>query len=357
MGVDAQLERLTVSGDIRRIDIWSRDGRIVYSNVASLRGHRLSIGPDLAAAFSGESVTTYATAADGRVESSAALPALYLEVFVPIRGVIDGNPIGVYGVYQDARLIEERIDATRSSVFVAVLIASSFLVGLIWLAFGGASRVLAGQNRRLSEQAVTERLLLVDLQRSEERFRSLVRNASDCVVVLAEDGRVRFESPAVERILGYKAEARVGELALDGVHVEDRPLAARRLAEVSAHGAPAQVRARERQGRAVVDGRPGHDRGAFRGRPGAQHAQIERRDEDLGRLRRDRLAAATTFRPIGSRRSPPVTTRSPGGIGEQVLDLGIHAAQLVGRPVVQGLVELRADPQQEALAFRHEGYW
>ena len=43
--MDAQLERLTLSGDIRRITIWSRDGRIVYSNVAELRDQRFSIGP------------------------------------------------------------------------------------------------------------------------------------------------------------------------------------------------------------------------------------------------------------------------------------------------------------------------
>ncbi len=106
--------------------------------------------------------------------------------------------------------------------------------GLIWLAFGGASRVLAGQNRRLNEQAANERLLLVDLQRSEERFRSLVRNASDCVVVLGEDGLIRFESPAVERILGYIAEDRVGEPVMTNIHPDDLGLVERRLSEVAA---------------------------------------------------------------------------------------------------------------------------
>ena len=43
--IDAQLERLTQSGEIRRINVWSRDGRIVYSSVPELRGRRFSIGP------------------------------------------------------------------------------------------------------------------------------------------------------------------------------------------------------------------------------------------------------------------------------------------------------------------------
>ena len=239
--IDAQLERLTQSGEIRRISIWSRDGRIVYSNVEALRGRRFSIGPQIASAFAGDGVARYVDS-DGigdrggsdLGESQPAPGGHYLELLVPIRGSIDGNPIGVYDVYQDARSIELRIDATRTVVFVVAIVASSLLVLLIWLAFGGASRVLAGQNRRLEEQATTERLLLVDLQRSEERFRSLVQNASDGVAVLAEDGIVRYESPAVERILGRHVENRIGRAATADVHPDDRSIVDRMLAEVAA---------------------------------------------------------------------------------------------------------------------------
>jgi diguanylate cyclase (GGDEF)-like protein/PAS domain S-box-containing protein len=244
--VDAQLERLTQSGEIRRINIWSRDGRIVYSNVAELRGRRLSIGTLLASAYAGETASRYA-GGDGTTDGGAipgegaipgdglpAMPGRFLELFVPIRGSVDGNPIGVYDVFQDARLIEQHIDTTRSGVFVAAIVASSLLVALIWLAFGGASRVLAAQNRRLQEQATTERLLLVDLQRSAERFRSLVQNASDSVVVLGEDGLIRYESPAVERILGRRAEERIGRSISSDIHADDRSTVERRLADVAA---------------------------------------------------------------------------------------------------------------------------
>jgi diguanylate cyclase (GGDEF)-like protein/PAS domain S-box-containing protein len=240
--IDAQLERLTQSGEIRQINIWSRDGRIVYSSIEGLRGRRFSIGPQMATAFAGDGVATYVggdavppgAASDGTGDHLPALQGHYFELSVPIRGAVDGNPIGVYEVFQDARLIEQRIDATRSGVFVVALVASSLLVLLIWLAFGGASRVLAGQNRRLQEQATTERLLVVDLQRSEERFRSLVQNASDGVVVLGEDGLVRYESPAVERILGRRAEEDIGHPATAVVHPDDRSIVDRLLADVAA---------------------------------------------------------------------------------------------------------------------------
>ncbi|MGZ9160335.1 MAG: putative bifunctional diguanylate cyclase/phosphodiesterase [Candidatus Limnocylindrales bacterium] len=239
--IDDQLVRLTQSGDIRRINLWSRDGRIVYSSEPDLRGQRFSIGPLLASAYAGDGVGRYVDgAASPAVPSprdSGSLPPLpghYLELFVPIRGLVDGNPIGVYVADQDARLIEQRIAETRSGVFVVAVVASSLLLGVLWFAFGGASRVLAVQNRRLQEQAMTERLLHVDLQRSEERFRSLVRNASDGVVVLGKDGLVRYESPAIERILGRRAEDGVGRPATDVIHPDDRSIVRRGFAEVSA---------------------------------------------------------------------------------------------------------------------------
>ncbi len=250
--IDAQLERLTLSGEIRRINIWSRDGRIVYSNLPQLRGRRFSIGPTISAAYAGESVARYA-GGDAGEEGSAPVDGLppmsgrYLELFVPIRGAVDGNPIGVYDVYQDARLIEDRIDGTRSGVFIVAVVASSLLMALIWLAFGGASRVLAVQNRRLQEQATTERLLLVDMQRNEERFRSLVQNASDGVVVLGEDGLIRYESPAVERILGRRAETRIGRSIGADIHPDDRATVERGLADVAAlSGSEARVEFRAR---------------------------------------------------------------------------------------------------------------
>ena len=41
------------------------------------------------------------------------------------------------------------------------------------------------------------------MRASEKRFRVLVQNASDIITIIDADGTVRYESPAVERILGY----------------------------------------------------------------------------------------------------------------------------------------------------------
>ncbi|HZY56984.1 MAG TPA: PAS domain S-box protein, partial [Rubrobacteraceae bacterium] len=59
------------------------------------------------------------------------------------------------------------------------------------------------------------------LRHSEERFRSLVQYASDIITVLGADGTVRYESPSMERIMGYDPQELVGTNAFDRIHPED----------------------------------------------------------------------------------------------------------------------------------------
>ena len=69
------------------------------------------------------------------------------------------------------------------------------------------------------------------LRRSEERFRSLVQNASDIIVILEADGTVRYVSPAVARVLGLRTEDVVGKSAATFVDPIDRAEAMRIFAE------------------------------------------------------------------------------------------------------------------------------
>lgn len=61
------------------------------------------------------------------------------------------------------------------------------------------------------------------LRLSQERFRSLVSNASDLITILDADGTIRYESPAIERLLGYGEDELIGRNAFDYVHPDDLP--------------------------------------------------------------------------------------------------------------------------------------
>ena len=217
--ITEELRRLTASGDIRRINIWSRDGRIVYSSEPTLRGGRYSIDSSLATAFLGTSTIAYGGGLAG--DGGVGLPDRFLEIYVPIRGSVDGSPIGVYEVYQDARPIEDEIGAAGRDVFLVALVASSVLLALLLVAFAGASRLLARQNRLLREQAATEQLLAADLRRSERRFRALVRNSTDVILIVEANGLIAYESPAITPVLGYDVDGRVGRSMFDVIHPDD----------------------------------------------------------------------------------------------------------------------------------------
>lgn len=81
-------------------------------------------------------------------------------------------------------------------------------------------------------------------RRSDRRFRALVENSSDVVLVSDEDGTVTFVSPAVHRLLGRFEAELVGSPLLDLVHPPDRAQVAQLLESPGLSAGPASAEAR-----------------------------------------------------------------------------------------------------------------
>ncbi len=62
-----------------------------------------------------------------------------------------------------------------------------------------------------------------DLRQREELFRSLIENAMETVSVIDSHGRIRYGSPAVGRVLGYRPAEITGRNIFELVHPEDVP--------------------------------------------------------------------------------------------------------------------------------------
>ena len=72
-------------------------------------------------------------------------------------------------------------------------------------------------NRQLEEQ-------IQEVERTQKRMASLLENASEVITIYEEDGRIRYISPSVERILGYSQEEMIGtsdiqHISGDGIKV------------------------------------------------------------------------------------------------------------------------------------------
>ena len=69
--------------------------------------------------------------------------------------------------------------------------------------------------------AEREREAIVDLRASEQRLRALLKHSTDVFLIIGVDGTVKYQSPAVEQVLGYPADARVGRSIVELTHPED----------------------------------------------------------------------------------------------------------------------------------------
>src|SRR5215217_5688240 len=89
-------------------------------------------------------------------------------------------------------------------------------------------RLFTGVIRDIAERKELEKVI----KESEERIRSLLQNTSDIITLLEADGTIRYISPAVERVTGYRPEEQIGTNAFGSVHPDDREQALNIFSEV-----------------------------------------------------------------------------------------------------------------------------
>lgn len=75
---------------------------------------------------------------------------------------------------------------------------------------------LAAQMDRLNQTAS-------DLAKSEEKIQRLLENASEVITIFNKEGKVLYESPSIEAILGYQPYELLGETEFRNVYHEDIP--------------------------------------------------------------------------------------------------------------------------------------
>ncbi|NIQ55536.1 MAG: PAS domain S-box protein, partial [Gammaproteobacteria bacterium] len=80
---------------------------------------------------------------------------------------------------------------------------------------------ILGILRDLTEREEAERRI----RRSEAFYRTLLESAYEVTTLVDEDGMIRYQSPAIRRVLGYEPGDLAGVSAWSRVHPDDLPVA------------------------------------------------------------------------------------------------------------------------------------
>ena len=77
--------------------------------------------------------------------------------------------------------------------------------------------------RELSDAEIRKKQRRIEekLRREQQRFKALVEHSSDIIVVINREGVITYVNPAVEKVLGFKVEERIGASGFELIHPDD----------------------------------------------------------------------------------------------------------------------------------------
>jgi putative nucleotidyltransferase with HDIG domain len=187
--------------DVRSVNVWSKDGRLVFSTTRPNRvGTRSKPGFDLR-----EAVRTGRPRAKVVRRRGDAAPVI--EVWTPLRSA-DGRPVGAAQIRLDERVLEDAVGHSWRTIWLAV----GLVFGLLWLVLAllvrGASAWMLRQNEDLQARS---RELLHTTRTLEETLIETIETLNAAVeardpYTAGHSQRVRRVALAVGRELALPAK-------------------------------------------------------------------------------------------------------------------------------------------------------
>ena len=198
--ISAFVSQSILSNKILGVRIFDIDGEVVFEKISPTlddegteEGHS-EIGGHLAEALGGIASSGIEHADP---TTSGYTPDL-VETYAPIRFDGSAEIVGAFEIYEDYSLAAGHVASIQRLVtwgLVAGLLSAYLL--LMWFTQRSHGLVLR-QHKLLEEQRDDLQKANVKISSSEERFRSLVLNVSDVILVVDAAGNIQYASPSVE---------------------------------------------------------------------------------------------------------------------------------------------------------------
>ncbi|MCE3227268.1 MAG: hypothetical protein K0S32_1819 [Bacteroidetes bacterium] len=134
------------------------------------------------------------------------------------------------------RMLETSINEVKVRVSIFLGLACTLLV------YTTINLLRQYKKRRLKEE---------ELEKQEKKFRAMVENSHDLIVIIDDNLNVLYRSPSTERITGFTNEEREKRSNLDDVHDEDREKIKNHISEMRLNPGkiiPASYRLRHKEG-------------------------------------------------------------------------------------------------------------
>ncbi|MFQ3612583.1 MAG: ATP-binding protein [Cyanobacteriota bacterium] len=122
-----------------------------------------------------------------------------------------------------------------------------------YLMKGKLARLVPAVEREIRDAAERQRRRQAEavLQQRERRFRALIENASDLILMVDEADTIRYVSPSLQRLLGYTPNEWLGESLQQWLHPEEGSLlqsVARQALQQPEQSFPLELRLKHQQG-------------------------------------------------------------------------------------------------------------
>jgi diguanylate cyclase (GGDEF)-like protein len=211
--------------DVARINVWSPDGAIVYSDEEALVGKSFPITGDLGQALRGRA-SSEVSEPEQSEETTERRHGRLLEVYVPLRFESTGPPAGAFEIHLPYGPIQRSIaeGITRISLFLGI--------GLMVL-WAGLFRLVSGASRTLQQQvAENDRLTLRDpltelpnrvlfRERAQQAIRAARRSGSRVAVIIVDLDRFRVINDALGHEAGDALLTKIGSRLQTGLRETD----------------------------------------------------------------------------------------------------------------------------------------